>query len=265
MLFTLRQNGVDLPLASVVVWTSMLVVLVLLERVIPFETAWHQPDDQLVNDVAHTMLGSALGSQAGVFVADVFVAAVALALPTTSLALWTTGPGTLPLVAQVAVGFVVVDGARYAQHRLSHRLGFLWETHKLHHDPRRLLAIKAGRSHVLDRAMQALCVVPLVVLGANADVVFWCVAVNSTIGLIAHANIDAPSSGWIFVGPSQHRVHHAREARLHNSNFGAALTLWDRLFGTFRSDEVRNVGLEENTPTSVVAQLAAPVHAWLDR
>lgn len=268
LLLALRRAGVDLVVASAVVWTALLVVLVVLERVLPFDRRWHRPDDQLANDVVHTLLGSALGSRLGGVVADASIAALA---STASTALWSAGPALLPIPAQVALGFLIVDGVRWLQHRASHSVRALWETHKLHHDPRRLLAIKAGRSHVFDRAMQALCVVPLVVVGADSDVVFWCVALNSAAGLIAHANIDAPSRGWLFVGPAQHRVHH-RRIELHNNlaaehaakNFGAALTLWDRLAGTFVVADVRDVGLAEDTPSSVVAQIGAPVHAWLD-
>lgn len=260
-LWALQQAGVPLAVASVVLWTSVVIVLVVVERLAPFERSWLTPDDQLVNDVVHTVIGSAVGSHVGSVAAEVAVAAVAFAAP--SLSLW---PSSWPFALQVAIGFVVVDGVRFGQHWLSHRVPALWETHKLHHDPRRLIVMKAGRSHFFDRAAQALCVVPVVVAGAPVEVVFWCVALNSVIGLIAHANVDA--AGVVFVGPNEHRVHHARDAQLHGSNFGAALTIWDRLCGSFRSrsgsSDVTVVGLDEETPSSVVSQLAAPVHAWVD-
>lgn len=193
----------------------------------------------------------------GSVAAEFGVVVVAFVAP--SLTLW---PSSWPFALQVVVGFVVVDGVRFGQHWLSHRVPVLWETHKLHHDPRRLIVMKAGRSHFFDRAFQALCVVPVVVAGASVDVVFWCVAANSVIGLVAHANVDV--AGVVFVGPNEHRVHHARDPQMHGSNFGAALTIWDRLCGTFRSSDVTVVGLDEETPSSVVSQLAAPVHAWVD-
>ena len=212
-----------------------------------------------------------MGSRAGVVAADAIVAGLALAW-SPATALW---PTTWPLWAQAALAFVVVDGLRYWQHRLTHAAPALWELHKLHHDPRRLIVIKAGRSHLFDRALQALCVVPVVVAGADVDVVFWAVALSSIIGLIGHANVDA-SGCFIFVGPNEHRVHHARIAVRQESdlpigaaegkNFGASLTVWDRAFGTFCAGDVVDVvdvGLDEDTPDGVVAQLAAPINGWL--
>lgn len=257
LLWWLKDNGVDLFVASTVVWVAVVVGLVVVEGAAPRQRRWSRPDGQLVNDLAHTALGSAVGSRAGVVVADACVAGAALLVPGASL--W---PSSWPLALQVALGFIVVDGVRYAQHRLSHRVGWLWETHKLHHDAARLIVIKAGRSHLIDRALQALCVVPVVVAGASVDVVFWCVALSSVIGLVGHANVDA-SGCFFFVGPNEHRVHHAKDPALFGANFGASLTIWDRLCGTFRAVDVDEVGLDEAAPSSLTGQLAAPVNAWL--
>ncbi len=178
VLFALWSAGLALAAASTVAWVVVVVALVVVERLAPFEPAWHRPDEQLVNDLTHTALGSALGSRVGVVAADAIVTAIAVvsagAASTTTLhALW---PSSWPLWAQAALAFVTVDGLRYWQHRLTHRVPALWQLHVLHHDPRRLIVIKAGRSHLFDRALQALCVVPVVVAGAGADVVFWAVS-----------------------------------------------------------------------------------------
>jgi sterol desaturase/sphingolipid hydroxylase (fatty acid hydroxylase superfamily) len=102
---------------------------------------------------------------------------------------------------------------------------------------------------------------------------FWCVGLNSVIGLIGHANVDARLGvfGFVFVGPPQHRVHHSIDVDnsvpghpvTRHANFGASLILWDRLFGTHRSSEARSVGLPDGTPSRVLGQLAAPINAWL--
>ncbi|MDP2342023.1 MAG: sterol desaturase family protein [Deltaproteobacteria bacterium] len=262
LLWGLQDAGVDLLLGTTLLWMVTVVVLVLLERLLPFERAWQLPDDQLANDFAHTLLGSALGSRMGAGVADVVAAGVVFGFASIGISAFTPA---WPFPVQVVAAYVVVDFARYWQHRLQHRVGFLWETHKLHHDARRLIAIKAGRSHVLDRALQALCVVPVVVAGAGPEVLFWCVGLNSVIGLIGHANVDARLGvlGFVFVGPPQHRVHHSIAVEDHHANFGASLIVWDRWFGTFRASEARSVGLPEETPTRVLGQLAAPLNAWL--
>jgi sterol desaturase/sphingolipid hydroxylase (fatty acid hydroxylase superfamily) len=35
-----------------------------------------------------------------------------------------------------------------------------------------------------------------------------------------------------FISPLQHQIHHSRQVRFHDKNFGTALAIWDRLFGT---------------------------------
>jgi sterol desaturase/sphingolipid hydroxylase (fatty acid hydroxylase superfamily) len=53
-----------------------------------------------------------------------------------------------------------------------------------------------------------------------------------------HSNVALPAGldRWlrlVFTTPEVHRIHHSADLRESNSNFGAMLTWWDRLFGTF--------------------------------
>ena len=38
----------------------------------------------------------------------------------------------------------------------------------------------------------------------------------------------------VFVTPGMHRLHHSVRMDEGNSNFGVLLSIWDRLFGTYR-------------------------------
>jgi sterol desaturase/sphingolipid hydroxylase (fatty acid hydroxylase superfamily) len=56
-----------------------------------------------------------------------------------------------------------------------------------------------------------------------------------------HANIRIPRAAdrvlrWFIVTPDVHRLHHSVDATETNSNFGFALTWWDRLLGTYRAE-----------------------------
>ncbi|MCI4671921.1 MAG: sterol desaturase family protein [Bacteroidia bacterium] len=45
--------------------------------------------------------------------------------------------------------------------------------------------------------------------------------------------------GWfekIFMTPSQHRVHHGSDEIYLDKNFGAILSIWDRIFGTYQEE-----------------------------
>jgi hypothetical protein len=41
---------------------------------------------------------------------------------------------------------------------------------------------------------------------------------------------------WVFVTPSNHRVHHAQNDRYVDRNYGGVFILWDRMFGTFQEE-----------------------------
>jgi sterol desaturase/sphingolipid hydroxylase (fatty acid hydroxylase superfamily) len=261
------NGGVDLFVSTSLLWSATLLVLVPLERIIPHERRWLVPDGQLPHDVGHTLLGSVVGSRVGAVVVDGIAAGVGAvgAVAVGASASFLVWPAGWPLMEQLALAYVAIDFLRYWQHRLQHAWAPLWATHELHHDPRRLNAFKAGRSHLLDRAQQSLCVLPLVVVGAPASIIVPCAALNGVIGLIAHANVDCRAGplGFILVGPEQHRVHHSADLAHSHANFGASLIVWDRFFGTMRAHQVRDVGVHDDTPEGFVAQLARPVNRWL--
>ena len=41
---------------------------------------------------------------------------------------------------------------------------------------------------------------------------------------------------WMFVTPSNHRVHHSLKPEHVDRNFGGLLIVWDRLFGTYADE-----------------------------
>src|SRR4029450_2881346 len=76
---------------------------------------------------------------------------------------------------------------------------------------------------------------PLLLLRAPANMVYWQFVVETIVGLPAHANIRFRLPGWLHrfvVTPEFHRIHHADDRRLGNSNFSVVFPVWDMLFGT---------------------------------
>ena len=66
-------------------------------------------------------------------------------------------------------------------------------------------------------------------------------AAFNAVSAFTHGNIRIPSAAdralrWFIVTPDVHRLHHSVDATETNSNFGFALTWWDRLFGTYRAE-----------------------------
>ena len=58
---------------------------------------------------------------------------------------------------------------------------------------------------------------------------------------------------WIFVSPSNHRVHHGRNKVYVDKNYGGVFILWDRIFGSFQ---------EELAEEPVAFGLRKPLNSW---
>ena len=58
--------------------------------------------------------------------------------------------------------------------------------------------------------------------------------INGMHGLISHFNVDIRMgvANYLFVGPELHRYHHSANVD-ESKNYGATLSIFDQLFGTF--------------------------------
>jgi len=148
------------------------------------------------------------------------------------------GGGWWPAVA-FAGNFAVLDLADYWKHRLSHRYGWWYGIHSLHHAEDQMTFWSDDRSHVLEDAITYLWLIAVgLAIGVPAFQFPFLILGLRFVGALAHANTRA-RYGWlgerIFVSPQFHRTHHAlRAAGRRSTNYGTALALWDVLFGTAR-------------------------------
>ena len=159
------------------------------------------------------------------------------------------GWGLLPAVGisgppAAVLGFLLLDLAIYAQHVAFHFVPVFWRLHRVHHaDPD--IDVSTGiRFHpieILISQVWKIVVVLAVGVPAVAVVVFE-IALNAT-SMFSHANLRLPAAAdavlrWVIVTPDVHRIHHSTVTQETNSNFGFNLSLWDRLFGTYRRDPI---------------------------
>jgi sterol desaturase/sphingolipid hydroxylase (fatty acid hydroxylase superfamily) len=88
-------------------------------------------------------------------------------------------------------------------------------------------------------------------------------------GLLEHANLRVPSRldaalSLVFTWPGMHKLHHARDARYTDTNYGNLVSWWDRLFATFTpvrhaSEVVYGLdGLDDPATQSTGGLLALP-------
>ena len=150
---------------------------------------------------------------------------------------WFDGPVWLELgLAVVALDFII-----YWQHQMFHFIPILWRFHMMHHSDLDLDVSSGVRFHPVEIVASMGVKIGLVyLLGPQAvAVVLFEVLLNAT-ALFNHANLRLPL--WldrvlrlVLVTPDMHRVHHSVIRAEHDSNFGFALSVWDRIFGTYRA------------------------------
>lgn len=161
-----------------------------------------------------------------------------------------------PELLKWLVALIALDMLIYWQHVASHYFSPLWALHKMHHTDRDIDVTTALRFHpleiILSMAFKLLCVLAL---GAPVGAVILFEVVLNGSAMFNHANLRLPRSvdrvlRWFIVTPDMHRVHHSVDAPETNSNYGFNLSVWDRVFGTYRDQpqkghDAMTIGLPE--------------------
>ena len=171
-------------------------------------------------------------------------------------------------LALTIVLFIADDFARWLTHYLQHRVPLLWEFHKVHHSAEVLNFFTVQRHHPLDPLFTT-AVIGIVtalvnglfigvfgnhltiatVAGAN----IFRIASNALGGLLRHSpfwlSFGAPTERWL-VSPAMHHIHHSSDPKHYDTNFGTALSIWDRWAGTIYfagAEPVTDFGVGEET------------------
>ncbi len=147
------------------------------------------------------------------------------------------------LYTETVIVFVLFDIWMYLWHRLNHRVGFFWRFHRAHHADIEMDTTTALRFHPGELVLSTFIRMPvLVLLGMSfVQLVFFEALLNLST-LFHHSNLDVPER-WdrllrmAIVTPNMHRVHHSAEPAETNSNYTSLLSVWDRLYRSFRSRE----------------------------
>jgi sterol desaturase/sphingolipid hydroxylase (fatty acid hydroxylase superfamily) len=135
-----------------------------------------------------------------------------------------------------AVSFLAMDLLLYFLHKASHSFDCLWMLHKVHHNDPYLNVSTAFRLHFLEivliNVMKAMLVI---VLGIEGTLLLVNEALIAFFTMLHHANISFRGEqllGRVIITPYLHRVHHSTLRNEHDRNYGAVLSIWDRLFGS---------------------------------
>jgi sterol desaturase/sphingolipid hydroxylase (fatty acid hydroxylase superfamily) len=158
-------------------------------------------------------------------------------------------PGLCQIVATVVL-FVTYDFAYWVDHYVSHRIGWLWEFHKVHHTAEVLTPLTNSRVHPVD-SLVFLNFLSVFLGIANGVLAYWFgkLATPFTIGgtnvlaivfaytflHLQHSHIWIATTGRIgriIFSPAHHQIHHSAASIHFDKNFGSCFALWDWMFGT---------------------------------
>lgn len=146
----------------------------------------------------------------------------------------------LPAWLLVVVSFLLIDLLAYLSHALFHGAPWLWRLHRAHHSDTVVDASTGVRHHPIEAlAGAAMQLMVFAVLGVPLLVILAYGLIATLWQFVTHAEVRLPEPvdralRLVVVTPGMHRVHHSVRMDEGNSNFGMVLSIWDRLFGTYR-------------------------------
>ena len=178
---------------------------------------------------------------------DLSEAAAAWVAPAASIRL---GLPALSLTVTL-VSLLVMDFGIFFAHTMFHRVGVLWEFHKVHHSASVLVPFTLFRQH----PVELFCVVLFVALlegiangalsaiaGGGPPTGYTILGINVLLFAyyllgynLRHSHVWLSYPRWLshlLISPAQHQIHHSRESRHLDKNMGLVFAFWDWAAGS---------------------------------
>lgn len=153
------------------------------------------------------------------------------------------------------LAFVFYDFCYYWNHRIGHERNVFWASHVVHHQSEEYNLSTALRQTSTGFLLSWIFYLPMALAGVPPLVFLTVAAMNLLYQFWVHTR-HIPKLGWfewVFVSPSNHRVHHAQNPVYMDRNYGGVFIIWDRLFGTFQ---------EELDEEPVIFGVTTPLASW---
>ena len=134
--------------------------------------------------------------------------------------------------------FIAYDFFYYWMHRISHERQIFWASHVAHHQSEEYNLSTALRQTGTGFLISWVFYIPLFLIGVPSYVMVSVASINLIYQFWVHTR-HIPKLGWyeyIFVTPSNHRVHHAQNDLYIDRNYGDVFIIWDRIFKTFQEE-----------------------------
>jgi sterol desaturase/sphingolipid hydroxylase (fatty acid hydroxylase superfamily) len=158
----------------------------------------------------------------------------------------------MPVEAMFVIGFLGRALLSWGTHILNHKVPFLWAIHRVHHVDTRLDVSSTVRLHPLEFVLTTpLTLAGVIAIGVPALPLLIYELMDASVTVLSHSNVRLPkwldrALGLLIVTPDLHRVHHSSYQPETDSNYGAVLTIWDRLFRTYRRKRAEDLAEQEN-------------------
>lgn len=143
--------------------------------------------------------------------------------------------------------FILLDFGEYIYHVMMHKVKLLWRFHLVHHSDNMVDISTTLREHPAENIIRLTFTLLWVFL---SGAVFWALLLRQIIQvfttMFAHINYRLPEKldnviGLVFITPNLHQVHHHFKQPYTDSNYGDVLSIWDRMFGTFKKLPVEDL------------------------
>ena len=173
-----------------------------------------------------------------------------------------TGANT---VFTIIIGVLALDFSSWLVHWVMHKVKPLWGFHLIHHTDNTVDVTTGLRHHPGDSIFRGIFFMLLIFVSGAP---MYAVMIYQTLLVLAtaftHANISLPKPvdkiiSYILVSPNMHKVHHHWKQPYTDSNYGGVFSIWDRLFGTYRTLDPKEIryGLDRYYPNDKDEDLVA--------
>src|SRR4030095_4834125 len=143
----------------------------------------------------------------------------------------------------IIIGVLALDFSSWLVHLIMHKAKLLWGFHLIHHTDNNVDVTTGLRHHPGDSILRGVFFMLLIFVSGAP---MYAVMIYQTLLVLAtaftHANISLPKPvdkiiSYFLVSPNMHKVHHHWKQPYTDSNYGAVFSIWDRLFGTYKTLE----------------------------
>ena len=138
------------------------------------------------------------------------------------------------------LAFFALDFGRWFIHFLGHKVRLFWCIHGVHHTPKEMSFSVTVRGSFLGFLLSPHSFIWLPLLGFNPIMVIIVDTICRVYVVLEHGNEKViGKQQWmefLFISPSAHRVHHAKNPIYLDRNFGETFSIWDRIFRTFQTE-----------------------------